>query len=794
MLMKFTDLWTLRPLPQPGAVVMGDCYRITVLTSRLLRLEYDRQQRFCDSATQMAICREFPLPAFEVRQDGARLTLETEAVRLEYDGQPFSSEGLSVTLKGAYSAYTSVWHYGDAPDTLGGTARTLDDAPGEIPLEDGLMSTKGYAVLDDSRSMRMDEAGNLLPAQAHGIDLYLFCYGHDYRACLRDYYQLSGHTPVLPRYALGNWWSRFYPYTEQSYMQLMERFAKERVPLSVAVLDMNWHTTRIGPKYGAPWTGYTWDQTCFPNPERMLSWLHAHGLRVTLNDHPADGVRACETLYPAMAQAMGMDPQGEAPIPYDAASPRFQQAFEQVVLEDFRRKGVDFWWIDWQQKGGSSKPGMDPLFTLNHTRYLYALRQDQAAMTFSRYGGPGSHRYPIGFSGDTHITWDALAFQPYFTATAANIGYGWWSHDIGGHMMGYKNDELALRWLQLGVFSPIMRLHSTCCEFNGKEPWRYRKEVELIMDKFLRLRHQMIPYLHTMNRRASEEGIPLIQPLYYQNPGKWDAFRMKNEYYFGSDILVNPITQPISTATRMGKVMALLPEGTWIDLFTGTVYNGDRKIELYRSLDSIPVLAKAGAIVTLDARTTGNAIDNPEILKVIVAAGADGSFRLDEEATDNVWCSTTFTYKWGDEAVLTITPEKTKKEGMPAERAYELVFTGTAQGMTAQKKKADGTYETLETSYDSDKQCTTVILPMQDIESEITVVTYNTAPADNHQVERIFELLNRAEIEFSLKDQIYAIAQKKGSRNDAYLLDQLTLLNAPEDVFGAVKEILTALD
>ena len=327
-----------------------------------------------------------------------------------------------------------------------------------------------------------------------------------------------------------------------------------------------------------------------------------------------------------------------------------------------------------------------------------------------------------------------------------------------------------------------------------KEPWRYRKEVETIMDKFLRLRHQMIPYLHTMNRRASEEGIPLIQPLYYQNPGKWDAFRMKNEYYFGSDILVNPITQPISTATRMGKVMTLLPEGTWIDLFTGTVYNGDREIELYRSLDSIPVLAKAGAIVTLDARTTGNKIDNPDILKVIVAAGADGSFRLDEEATDNVWCSTTFTYQWGDEAVLTITPEKTKLEGMPAERAYELVFAGTAQGMTAQKKKADGTYETLETSYDSDKQCTTVILPMQDIESEITVVTYNTALADNHQVERIFELLNRAEIEFSLKEKIYAIAQKKGSRNDAYLLDQLTLLNAPEDVFGAVKEILTALD
>ena len=468
----------------------------------------------------------------------------------------------------------------------------------------------------------------------------------------------------------------------------------------------------------------------------------------------------------------------------------FKYVYEKLEQKD----GVDFWWIDWQQGTNTAIPGLDPLWMLNHYHTLHSQKKDGKGLIFSRYSGPGSHRYPVGFSGDTVITWESLDFQPYFTATASNIGYGWWSHDIGGHMMGYKNDELALRWLQLGVFSPIMRLHSSCSEFNGKEPWRYRKEVELVMDKFLRLRHQMIPYLHTMNRRASEEGIPLIQPLYYQNPGKWDAFRMNNEYYFGSDILVNPITQPVSTATRMGKVMTLLPEGTWIDLFTGTVYNGDRKIELYRSLDSIPVLAKAGAIVTLDARTTGNKIDNPDILKVIVAAGADGSFRLDEEATDNVWCSTTFTYQWGDEAVLTITPEKTKLEGMPAERAYEFVFAGTAQGMTAQKKKADGTYETLETSYDSDKQCTTVILPMQDIESEITVVTYNTALADNHQVERIFELLNRAEIEFSLKEQIYAIAQKKGARNDAYLLDQLTLLNAPEDVFGAVKEILTALD
>lgn len=779
-----------------NAIVQGENYRFTVLTPSMIRMEYSEKGVFVDKKTQMVVNRTFDVPEYTVNEKNGELIIETDKARLVYTGGRFAGNNLRIEQRNQKVIYESTWHYGDTGHNLKGTTRTLDQANGEIPLQDGLFSMEGWAVISDKGSMLLTEDGWIERREdIDAEDLYYFGYGTDYLGCLKDYYKLTGATPILPKYALGNWWSRYYKYTEKSYLELMDRFEKENIPFTVGVIDMDWHLTEIDQKYGAGWTGYTWNKDFFPDPKRFTDNLHRRGMKVTLNDHPADGVRAFEDVYPEFAAYMGVDQEKGEPVLMDFTNRKLLEGYFKYVYEKIEKKdGVDFWWIDWQQGTNTAIPGLDPLWMLNHYHTMHSQKKDGKGLIFSRYAGPGSHRYPVGFSGDTVITWESLDFQPYFTATASNIGYGWWSHDIGGHMMGYKNDELALRWLQLGVFSPIMRLHSTCCEFNGKEPWRYRKEVELIMDKFLRLRHQMIPYLHTMNRRASEEGIPLIQPLYYQNPGKWDAFRMKNEYYFGSDILVNPITQPISTATRMGKVMALLPEGTWIDLFTGTVYNGDREIELYRSLDSIPVLAKAGAIVTLDARTTGNAIDNPEILKVIVAAGADGSFRLDEEATDNVWCSTTFTYQWGDEAVLTITPEKTKKEGMPAERAYELVFAGTAQGMTAQKKKADGTYETLETSYDSDKQCTTVILPMQDIESEITVVTYNTALADNHQVERIFELLNRAEIEFSLKDQIYAIAQKKGSRNDAYLLDQLTLLNAPEDVFGAVKEILTALD
>lgn len=105
-------------------------------------------------------------------------------------------------------------------------------------------------------------------------------------------------------------------------------------------------------------------------------------------------------------------------------------------------EGVDFWWLDWQQGGVTRQKGLDPLWMLNHMHYLDSGRGGNWPLTFSRYAGPGSHRYPVGFSGDTIVTWESLAFQPQFTATASNIGYGWWSHDIGGHMFGYRNEEL----------------------------------------------------------------------------------------------------------------------------------------------------------------------------------------------------------------------------------------------------------------------------------------------------------------------------------------------------------------
>lgn len=192
-------------------------------------------------------------------------------------------------------------------------------------------------------------------------------------------------------------------------------------------------------------------------------------MKVTLNDHPADGVRAFEDVYPEFAAYMGVDQEKGEPVLMDFTNRKLLEGYFKYVYEKIEKKdGVDFWWIDWQQGTNTAIPGLDPLWMLNHYHTMHSQKKDGKGLIFSRYAGPGSHRYPVGFSGDTVITWESLDFQPYFTATASNIGYGWWSHDIGGHMMGYKNDELSLRWLQLGVFSPIMRLHSTCASLTAK--------------------------------------------------------------------------------------------------------------------------------------------------------------------------------------------------------------------------------------------------------------------------------------------------------------------------------------
>ena len=783
------------PQACPENMIQGEHYRITVLTKSLVRLEYSPDGIFTDAPTQTVLNRNFPQVSFEVRETPEELEIRTEYFQLNYDKKEFTSHGLSCYALGMPGGNRNAWRYGAKNENLKGTARTLDNVNGACELEDGILSLWcGCVALDDSRTLTLREDGWVEPRKKGIQDLYLFAYGHRYLEALKDFYHLCGETPMLPRFALGNWWSRYYKYTEESYMELMERFDQEQIPFSVAVIDMDWHLVDIDPKYGTGWTGYTWNREFFPDPERFLKKLHDRGMKTTLNLHPADGIRGFEDCYPQMAEAMGLDPEKEEPVNFDIANPDFLEAYLEKTLHPLEEEGVDFWWVDWQQGTNSKMEGLDPLWMLNHYHFLDSARNGKRPMTFSRYAGPGSHRYPVGFSGDTLITWESLDFQPYFTSTASNIGYGWWSHDIGGHMLGYKNDEMEARWYQFGVFSPINRLHSSSSEFNGKEPWRFKKEVHDTMCEFLRLRHRLLPYLYTMNHRAWAEGEPICQPMYYAYPENWDAYGRKNEYFFGSELIAAPVTTARIENLNVAKTKVWLPEGLWFDFFTDTVYQGGRNQNMYRSIDQIPVLAKAGAILPMTDEI--RAIDtekNPEELTVRVYPGADNSFTLYED--DNITegyrqgiCAVTeMNLNW-QEKTFTIKPSAGDLTLLPEQRTWKIeLHKVTAEEAVVLVNQTE------------QKDCcthngTTLTITLADIRPEDTIeirLPQNTQVAANPVQQQIFDFLNQAEIDFIAKEKIYQAA-RHAQETPELLLSELQSMEIIPDLSGAIQEIICA--
>ena len=789
-----------RPIAAPDAVVRGEHFRISVLTDGLLRLEYAADGRFEDRASTFALNRDLPVPAFRV-VDGPALEIITDRLHLIYDREPFSTSGLSIQIRGAISNYHSVWRFGQDPVTLPGTARTLDEADGAIALEPSVVSRNGFAVLDDSASFLFTDDGWVAPRDGSRPDLYFFGYGHDYPAAVRAMYAVSGPTPVLPRFALGNWWSRYHAYTSHEYLELMDRFAAERVPLSVAVLDMDWHLVDIDPDLGSGWTGYSWDRELIPDPPELLADLHRRGLAVTLNVHPADGVRAHEDAYPELARALDRDPATGDPIAFDPTDQRFLAAYFDVLHRRLEDDGVDFWWLDWQSGPFSRVRGIDPLWMLNHFHFLDNARSidgvDRRPLTFSRYAGPGSHRYPVGFSGDTVVSWESLAFQPVFTASAANLGYGWWSHDIGGHMYGSKDDELATRWVQLGVFSPILRLHSSFNRFNSKEPWTFSVPAHRAMVAALQFRHRLLPYLHTMNHRAARDGLPIVAPMYWEHPEADEAYQVPAQFRFGTDLLVAPVTSPADRQTTLGQVRAWLPPGRWTDLFTGLSYAGGREILLHRDLDSIPVLARAGAIIPLlAAPMPPNGTDSPAALEVLVIPGADAAFEMIEDdgsgsGLDPVTVvRTPMSY---DEPSATVTiGALAGRSGIVADRRS---WTVTVLDRLADRARvAIGGHHVdayrVETQAGPAGARTRITVADVPVTAELTVTLFDPASPGPDVPVRLFALLDRAQIGYQLKQRVYDVAT--ADRPLAVRVSHLIALALPAALSSAVTELLLA--
>ena len=734
------------PIADPRNVVTDGKARFTMLTPQLARLEWAADGRFEDRPSLVFLDRHTPPVAFTRRVEHGWLVITTGPLVLRYKpGARFGPENLSITLKNADSTVT--WRPG-TPDTanLGGTARTLDGAAGPVPIDKGLVSRDGWALVDDSDRPLFDASPWPWVVQrtpADRQDWYFFGYGHEYRRALADFTRVAGKIPMPPRFAFGAWWSRYWAYTDAELQQLVADFHRNDVPLDVLVVDMDWHNTfelrwegqpkdQAGQRLG--WTGYTWDRAYFPDPDAFLGWVHQQGLHTTMNLHPASGIQPHEAQYPAMARAMGIDPATRQYVPFRIEDQHFADAYFANVIHPLERQGVDFWWLDWQQWGNTSIPGLTPTWWLNYVFFTDMEREGlHRPLIFHRWGGLGNHRYQIGFSGDMHSTWPALAFETYFTATAANVGFGYWSHDIGGHIPGPVAPELYTRWIQFGIFSPILRTHTTKNADAERRIWAYPPPFADAMRDAFQLRYAMIPYIYTAARRAYDSGVAVVHPLYYDWPDAAQAYAFPDEYRFGEDLVVSPVVTPMDSASALARQRLWLPPGDWVEWSSGARLSSPRVQERTFALDELPVYVRAGAILPEQPRMERSDARPVDPLILDVFPGDSGSTRVYEDAGDSEGYqggAYAFTpvlqRRSGTTTTLTIAPVEGSYPGMLRRRGYEVRLRGTWPPARVTWQDADVPYRADGAApgwrYDGDRLTTIVSLPEADVDTRKELV------------------------------------------------------------------------
>lgn len=691
------------PKADAKAVVTSGNARFTVLTPQLIRMEWSADGQFEDRATLTFVNRETPVPEFKVRESRSKLTITTPALTLTYlKNGKFSDKNLKAvfTLNGR----EVVWTPGmENPQNLLGTTRTLDGADGsklKEPMEQGILSRAGWSLIDDSQRHVLTPDGSeweeWIEARPEGDrqDLYLFAYGHDYKQALADYALVAGRAPMPPKYTLGYWWSRYWQYSDNEFVDLVNKLKSMDVPIDVLIVDMDWHETWGLRKSNSPkdeygqrigWTGYTWQKELFPSPANFLKWTENEELKVALNLHPASGIQPYEAVYDDFTKEYGWSEKGKS-VPFKIDERKWADAYFKTVLEPMERNGVDFWWLDWQQwKESKYTPGLSNTFWLNHTFFNHAERQNPGLRPFiyHRWGGLGSHRYPLAFSGDTYATWPMLAYLPYFTATASNVNYGWWGHDIGGHMFHKTqkatDPELYTRWLQYGVFTPIFKTHSTKDPRIERCIWCFPDHMFLMRDA-IRLRYTLAPYIYNAARENYDTGVGMCRPMYYDYPESDKAYETPEQFMFGNDILATTITQPVDSITGLAPRTIWFPEGAWFDCATGSMYEGGRTEELHYTLAENPHYAKAGSIIPMNPATVKNLQQPCDTLVLTFIPGGDGQLRhyeddgMSQQYKTNYAVTTVTKKQEGNTVRVRISPREGSFSGASDSRSYELRF------------------------------------------------------------------------------------------------------------------------
>jgi hypothetical protein len=715
--------------------VVDGAARFEVITPTLIRLEYAADGRFEDRPTLTTGGRlSGASPKFTTSVAGGERIIQTAAITLRWKQGSASFGDGSLRVRIGRRGGVVKPKLGPNPAPLGGWRRSLDLTDGRVPLHEGMLSRAGWYLLDDSSTAVLQgDWFEPRPSAREGTyqDLYLFAYGRDYKRGLNDLRVLAGRAPLLPRKAFGVWFSRWWPYGDADWRALVARFRTEKVPLDTLSLDTDFKAvhneagasvaaTVVGAQ-GLPysWNAWDWNRELYPDPAGFLQWAKDQGIDVGLNIHPS-----IDSTDPRFAEAqeraggglkvddgcrlVQADPSGQCMV-FDWTD-RKQLDTYLALHEPFEKDGASFWWLDWCCDGSRAEaPGLTPDTWINKAYFERQHGRGSRWPAFSRMGGSfqlgfaasggngafAEHRYTIQFTGDTCATWEQLAFASEFTASAASVGMPYVSHDIGSffaespqgicdqraaYLSPRENSltpDMYVRWVQLGTFQPLDRLHS---HHGERLPWDYPEPARSAAASFLRLREALVPYLYTLAREARDTGVPMVRPLYLGWPAEGDAYKHGRQFTLGRDLLVAPVASPGNPASAE----VWFPPGVWVDWFTGRRYRGPSTQKLSVPFERMPVFVRAGGIVPTQPEVATTAAGPMKSVVLNVARGS-GSVSLYDDAGDGLAYERGQFSRWsGTQRVsrrsqtLTIGAARGSFPGMPSGRTYTLKLSGLA--------------------------------------------------------------------------------------------------------------------
>ena len=646
----------------PENVFKGNKYRITILTDRLIRLEYNENGVFEDRPSIFAQNRNFAKPDFNVSENNNTLKIITKYFELEYKKEKkFDGGKLSPTSNLKILLYNTdkVWYY-NHPEARRYPA-TISMSDNKMKSKKGIFSLDGFISIDDSNTDIILENGQIEKRNSSGIDMFVFMYNKDYYYCLNDYFMLTGKPSFLPRYSFGVWYSKNEFFDENKIQKVSNKFIENNVPISILILN-KWSTKMdLSESYS--------------NFKDIFQLLFNRNIRLGLTIDYTDGFDSNQ--YAKLGQYLQKDKFGR--IPFNIYDSKTIDAYLKILIHPLIFNGIDFLSLNKPLKSSNN-------LNYNLDYYLYndqkIIENKRPLFCSSNYSNI-SHRYGTTYSGVSKVGWNALKNIVEFNTSSFNIGMSYWVHDIGGTFDGIEDNELFTRFVQLGVFSPIIKLSSEGGKYYKREPWVWGIKTSKITTDYLNLRYRLIPYIYTEAYKYYKFGKPMIEPIYYRYPKIYDDALYRDEYFFGSQFLISPITEKKDYIMNRVIHKLYIPDGIWYDYFTGKKYRGNKRYTSFYKDEDYPVFVKSGSIIPLNVNKYNNT-NLPNELEILIFPGENNTYSIYED--DGI----TMGYEKGNYIItnvellskknsynLTILPVEGKVGILPKTRNYKIRFRNT---------------------------------------------------------------------------------------------------------------------